>query len=105
MTALQKAKETDKITMGNMNVEKVAEIGQIPGIFCDSKGNELLEATLNDVSLMPNNGFKLFSATKLTRTGGWKMIGESDKIELGKRQTKIIFDIVIETPKGAGFGA
>ena len=49
---------------------------------------------------MPSGKHNLFSVTK-PQQNGWALKGDEEKMELTKGKSKVVFDIVIKTPKGA----
>ena len=99
LTNIRKPTEADSITVGNGVTESAGIIGDLRGVMCDTHGNELMEATMTDVTVLPNGGFNLFSVTKLQKAG-WLLRGDDKSIELTKGERKIRFDIVIPTAKG-----
>jgi len=54
---------------------------------------------MKDVTYLPTGHFNLFSVTKLTKAG-WQLHADLKQLWLTKDQNKIVFDIVIPTPKG-----
>jgi hypothetical protein len=96
----KKGTDDDAITMGNGVREGAAMIGDLPGMMCSKQGNELGMATLKDVAYLPTSKFNLFSVTKLQRDG-WFLHGNKNQIKLTKGNNLVVFDIVIDTPKGA----
>jgi hypothetical protein len=96
----KKGTDDDAITMGNGAREGAAMIGDLSGIMCSKEGNEMGEATLKDVAYLPTSKFNLFSVTKLQRNG-WILHGDRNQIKLTKGDKSVVFDIVIDTPKGA----
>ena len=103
MKNAKKGTEDDAITMGNGAREGTEMIGDLQGTMCDKEGKELGPATLTDVAYMPTSKFNLFSTTKLL-LNGWELHGNNSKIWLTKEgKSPVVFDIVIETPRGAIF--
>ena len=94
--------DDDAITMGNGTREDATMIGDLQGTMCNNKGNELGVATLTDVAYLPTSKFNLFSVTKLQREG-WILHGDTKQIKLTKGNNSVVFDIIIDTPKGAIF--
>jgi hypothetical protein len=96
--------EDDAVTMGNGKAEQASMIGDIPGVWCDQQGQVVEYARLTDVTYIPNSVFNLFSATKRLKQG-WTMHGNADMITFTKGDKELVFDITIETKKGAIFCA
>ena len=90
------------LTMGNGVAEKTSAVGNLSGVMCDKSGNQLGKAMLQDVQVVPNGRFNLFSTTKM-QLQGWKLGGDDKKIWLEKGDNKVVFDIVIPTKRGAVF--
>ena len=99
----KKGTDDDAMTMGNGAREGTAMIGDLNGTMCDKEGHELGVATLKDVAYLPMSKFNLFSVTKLQREG-WILHGHKNQIKLTKGTSSVVFDIVIDTPKGAIYG-
>ena len=57
---------------------------------------------MNNVKIVPNSKFNLFSLTK-RQNDGWILGGNKDSIWLEKDGAKIKFDIRIETAEGVIF--
>jgi hypothetical protein len=71
-------------------------------MMCDKCGNELHEATLQDVTHLPDGKFNLFSLSKLLKQG-WKLTGDKMSIKLAKDTQEMVFDVVVPTTKGLLF--
>ena len=97
---MPRKEDDDAITMGNGAREGAAMIGDLQGTMCNKEGTELGNATLKDVAYLPTSKFNLFSVTKLQRDG-WTLHGDKNQIKLTKGNSSVVFDIVINTPKGA----
>ena len=97
-----KATYADAVTVGNGNTISASKVGNIPGMICDKDGKEIKSATLKDVTVLPDAKFNLFSLTKRLKDG-WTMDGNKTAITLQKGDTKITFDIVIQTKRGLLF--
>jgi hypothetical protein len=95
------ASPTDLVIMGSGADVGAKTIAQLPGVVCDKNGCELQEAVLDDVTHLPRAKFNLFSLSKMTRHGGWKLRGDKEAIWIEKDGQEIRFDIIILTPKGA----
>jgi hypothetical protein len=98
----KKGSDNDVITMGKGAREGTAMIGDLQGTMCTKEGNELAVATLKDVAYLLALKFNLFSVTKLQQDG-WILHGDKDQIKLTKGNCSVVFNIVIDTPKGAIF--
>jgi hypothetical protein len=83
-------------------VEHARYIGDLPGIWCDKKGTEVTRARMKDVTYCPTSAFNLFSASKRA-IQGWSVQGNKDAFWVEKDGVKIVFDIRIDTQKGAVF--
>jgi hypothetical protein len=103
MHLLKKVTGDDSITMGNGIAEKAALIGELTGTICHKNGEELTTATVLDVVYLPTGQFNLFSLTKMTTNQGRILGGDDKGIWLTKGGQKLLFDIVIPTPKGMLF--
>ncbi len=55
---------------------------------------------ITDVSHLPEGNFNLFSVTRL-QNKGWTLTGNAYYIKLEKGKKSLLFNIVINTPKGA----
>ena len=102
MENLKTATPADAITVGNGTTENTGVIGDLPGVICDKYDNELANAKMTNVTVMPNGGFNLFSVTKMQKDG-WLLHGDSTCIELSKGEARIKFDIAIPTARGLLF--
>jgi hypothetical protein len=72
----------------------------IPCVHYDKVGAQVGEVFITDVSHLPEGNVKLFSLTRLQKKG-WTLTGNADYIKLPKGGTSLLFNIVINTPKGA----
>ncbi len=72
----------------------------IPCFHFDKDGAQLGEVIITDVSHLPEGNFNLFSVTRLQKKG-WILTGNADYIKLKKGEKLSLFNIVINTPKGA----
>ena len=95
----KEAKESVSIVMGNKQAEKLVAIGDIPSMVCDNQGNQVMEALMKDVALVPNCPFNLFSISKCLKEG-WKLGGTEDALILTSRNGKYVikFDTTISMP-------
>jgi hypothetical protein len=72
----------------------------IPCVHFDKDGAQVGEEIITDVSHLPEGNFNLFSVTRLQKKG-WTLTGNADHIKLQKGKKSLLFNIVINTPKGA----
>ena len=72
----------------------------IPCVLVDKDGAQLGEVIITDMSHLPEGNFNLFSVTRLQKMG-WMLTGNADYIKLAKGKKSLLFNIVINTPKGA----
>jgi hypothetical protein len=72
----------------------------IPCVHFDKDGAQLGVVIIADVSHLPEGNFNLFSVTRLQKKG-WTLTGNADYIKLKKGRKSLLFNIVINTPKGA----
>jgi hypothetical protein len=72
----------------------------IPCVHFDKDGAQLGEAIITDVSHLTEGNFNLFSVMRLQKKG-WIPTGNADYIKLAKGKKSLLFNIVINTPKGA----
>jgi hypothetical protein len=100
LTNKKEAKDSDVIVMGNGANKKAAKMADLPGIVCDKEGHEKLSVIMEDITLLECGKFNLFSIPK-TLMQGWKHVGDREKLWIYKGNAHLVFDIKIETPKGA----
>ncbi len=84
--------------MGNSVLSK-CEL-DIPCVHFDKDGAHVGEVIITDVSHLPEGNFNLFSVTKLQEKG-WTLTKNVDYIKLQKEGKSLLFNILINTPKGA----
>jgi hypothetical protein len=72
----------------------------IPCVHFYKDGAHVEEVIITDVSHLPEGNFNLFSVTRLQKKG-WTLTGNADYIKLHKGGKKLLFNKVINTPKGA----
>ncbi len=72
----------------------------IPCVHFDKDGEQVGEVIITDVSHLPEGNFNLFSVTRLQKKG-WTLTGNADYIKLQKGGKSLLFNIVINTNKGA----
>jgi hypothetical protein len=65
-----------------------------------TKNGQVGEVTITDVSHLSEGNFKLFSLTRLPKKG-WTLSGNAEYIKLQKDGNSLLFNIVLNTPKGA----
>ena len=78
------------------------KIGKLHGKVFDKFGMEKEKATISEIMYTPNSRFNLFSMTKRMQDG-WILGGNKESMWLTKGDQKLIFDIKINTSKGALF--
>jgi hypothetical protein len=105
-TNARKASKVNNITMGNNGSnEKAKKIVDIPCTACDKHGNQITEVRMKDVTTIPGGKFSLFSVSKMIKEG-WELVGGSKTaIWLVRNKMKVVFDVVIPTPKGVLFAS
>jgi hypothetical protein len=72
----------------------------IPCVHFDKDGAQVEEVLVTDVSHLPEGNFNLFSVQRLQKKG-WTLTGNADYIKLQKGGKSLLFNIVINSPKGA----
>ena len=80
----KEASTTDLVTMGNSTDVSAKMIVQLSGVICDKQQNELQDAMLDDVSYLPDVKYNLFSLSKMTRHGRWKLGSNKDALWIEK---------------------
>ena len=88
--------------MGNGKAISAKSIGQLKGIICNHKGQEIENVTLNEVHLLPGSPFNIISGTKLL-VNGFTMKGDKDSIIYERGEQQIKFDIKVMTTRGILF--
>jgi hypothetical protein len=58
------------------------------------------EVTIADVCHFPESNFNLFSLTRMQKKG-WTLSSNAENIKLQKGVSALLFNIVVNTPKGA----
>ncbi len=71
----------------------------IPCVHFDKDRAQVSKVIITDVSHLPEGNFNLFSVTRLQKKG-WTLIGNADYIKLQKGRKSLLFNIIINTPKG-----
>jgi hypothetical protein len=69
-------------------------------VHFNKDGAQVGEVIITDVSHLPEGNFNLFSVTRLQKKG-WTLTGNADYIKLQKGKKSLLFNIAINTPKGA----
>ncbi len=72
----------------------------IPCVHFEKDGAQVGEVIIKDVSHLPEGNFNLFSVSRLQKKR-WTLTGNADYIKLQKGEKSLLFNIVINTPKGA----
>jgi hypothetical protein len=72
----------------------------VPCVHFDKDGAQVGEVIITDVSHLPEGNLNLFSVTRLHKKG-WTLTENADYIKLQKGKKSLLFNIVINTPKGA----
>ena len=102
MGLINLVEDSSGITMGNNEVEKSTESGDLPCVACDKEGSQLDRIRMTAVSVVPTSGFNLFSISRCLKEG-WKLSGTAEALILSKGRMTLKFDIVIPTEKGVIF--
>ena len=98
-------KPEDSITMGNGVAVTTSKFGEVNGCLCDKLGRKLRSIKLKEVSHTPGAAYNLLIISKMINDG-WELKSErmnddSTCIMLSRGTDKMIFDLMIKTPKGA----
>ncbi len=72
----------------------------IPCVHFDKDGAQVGEVIITNVIHLPEGNVNLFSVTRLQKKG-WTLTGNADYIKLQKGKKSLLFNIVLNTPKGA----
>ncbi len=72
----------------------------IPCVHFDKDRNQVREVTIADVSHLPEGNFNLLSLSRLQKKG-WTLSGNAEYIKPQKGGNSLLFNIVVNTPKGA----
>ncbi len=72
----------------------------IPCVHYDKDGNQVGEVTITDFSHLLEGNLNLFSLTRL-QNKGWTLTDNVKYIKLQKGGNSLLFNIVVNTPKGA----
>ena len=97
--------DVDSIAMADSNCVETEKVGALSGIMVDKNGKELSHLKLSEVSFAPAAAYNLFSVSKRVNEG-WTLSSElttdgDTSLVLVRGGARIVFDIKIETPKGA----
>ena len=102
---MQSCKERkSSVTMGEGKPIQPKKIGDIVVTIHNKNDNEMFDAKMTDVAYIPEADFNLFSIRRRLRNG-FKLGGDMNSIWSEKKGKKIVFDIVIPTPKGTTYCA
>jgi hypothetical protein len=105
LSNVRAASKSDAITMGNGGSEKAATIADIKGTIYNKNGVVIGPTMMTDVVVIPTGKFNLFSLTRMMKLG-WTMGGDMNKeqaIWIEKGGKRVVFDLIIPTPKGMLF--
>ena len=96
---VREATQCEAITMGNGAKEQASMVGDLPGMLCDKHGNQIGRGVLQQVKIIQNGQFNLFSISKMMKQG-WELSGSQKEMVISKGKNRIVFDIVIPTTEG-----
>ena len=102
MVNLTKSLKGDVVTSSNGATSKTKAVGDLKGQVCNRYGVPLHAVNIKGVKYVPNSSFNLFSVSKRLREG-WTLHGNKNMIWIQKGETKIVFDIRIDTTEGCVF--
>jgi hypothetical protein len=91
--------KNETITVVNDKIEQITMMGVLHGTICNNVGELIMTTTLQNVTVMLNGKFNLFSLTKPQRDG-WLLHGDEKSIWMTKNDKRILFDIAIRTTDG-----
>jgi hypothetical protein len=103
MVDLQEGDRNAGIMMPNGNIMKPSKTGKLPVVVCNKHAEELFNAVVEDVNIVPEQQFNLFSTTKLIKAG-WIPGGNTEVLWFTKNGTVLKLDIEIPTKNGCIFG-
>ena len=89
-------------TVGNGATMKAACIGDLPVTVCDEKGEEIAQAVLTEVQVLPGSPFNLLSGTRLMKLG-YSMKGGKEGITFSKGDFELKCNIRIHSARGELF--
>jgi hypothetical protein len=98
----RKARQGESMIMGNGSNTPAVTVGDIIGTISDTKGADKGRLMLSEVTHSPQAKFNLLSIPALMKKG-WILSGTKKALILEKNKKKVVFDIVINTPKGMLF--
>ena len=75
------------------------KVGNFPVFQCTKYGEEVQGPTLKEMTLTPAANLIIFSLAKRQKEY-WKIHGDDNSICLTKGSRKVVFDIVINNPRG-----
>ena len=58
-----------KAAMDNGSIEEATTIGNLHSTICDQHGNQLDDVVVQDIAMIPNLSFNLFSIMKMLKNG------------------------------------
>jgi hypothetical protein len=98
----RKARLGESMIMGNGSNTPAVTVGDIIGTISDANGAERGRLMLSEVTHSPQAKFNLMTIPALMKKG-WVLSGTKKALILEKNKKKVVFDIVINTPKGMLF--
>jgi hypothetical protein len=98
----RKAEIGESMIMGNGSNTQAETVGDIIGTVTGTNGEEKGRLLLKEVTHSPQAKFNLMSIPALMKKG-WVLSGTKKALILEKNKKKVVFDIIINTPKGMLF--
>jgi hypothetical protein len=98
---IKKVDGIDTIAMGNGTKEQITEVADVLGAISVRK--ELKKVRIQDVTILKNGKFNLFSLSQMLKKG-WKLTGNDEYIGISKGDLEIRFDQKIPTKNGVLYG-
>jgi hypothetical protein len=98
---IKKVDNTGSITMGNGTKEQITEVADVLGTI--SVKNEIKKVRIQDVTILKNGRFNLFSLRQMLKKG-WKLTGNDEYIAVSKGDLEIRFNQRIPTKNGILYG-
>ena len=92
----------EAIVMGNGHAAKALTVGDIKGSMMNKDSKSMGRIVMEDVMHSSDAKFNLFSLPAMMKKG-WILTGSKDRLELKLGSKSIVFDIVVDTPKGMLF--
>jgi hypothetical protein len=87
--------------MGNGTKEQITEVANVLGTI--SVRNEMKKVRIQDVTILKNGKFNLFSLSQMLKKG-WRLTGNDKYIAISKGDLEIRFDQKIPTKNGVLYG-